>query len=68
MSTALQSAERIAREFHDTYERMAPGFGYQTRFPSYSWEMVPENNRDLMIAVVRALISRHIIEPGRRHR
>ena len=48
--------ETIARRFHETYERLAPEFGYETRRASaVAWEDVPENNRALMIATVRAL-------------
>ena len=52
-STMTQDeAERIARLFHETYERLAPEFGYETRKASAKpWEEVPENNRKLMIAV-----------------
>jgi hypothetical protein len=47
------SAERVARAFHEAYERLAPEFNYETREASAKpWEEVPEQNRDLMIAVV----------------
>lgn len=46
-------AEDIARRFHETYERLAPDFGYETRSESaVPWEDVPERNRLLMQAVV----------------
>jgi len=45
-------AEQLARRFHETYERLAPSFGYETRKDSaVPWESVPEKNRKLMIAV-----------------
>lgn len=45
-------AERIARMFHDAYERLAPEFGYTTRRESaVPWERVPVENRRLMVAV-----------------
>lgn len=45
-------AEHYAKKFHETYERLAPGFGYETREASrVPWEQVPENNKRLMIAV-----------------
>lgn len=45
-------AEKIAHLFHETYEELAPSFGYETRKESaVPWEQVPENNRNLMIAV-----------------
>lgn len=50
--------ERIAKAFHDAYERLAPEFGYVTRKPSaVPWEDVPEANRKLMIAVVEEVVS-----------
>jgi hypothetical protein len=45
-------AERLAQQFHEAYERLAPQFGYQTREASAKpWADVPEPNRSLMIAV-----------------
>lgn len=44
--------EDVARLFHETYERLAPEHGYQTRKASaVPWEDVPDNNKSLMIAV-----------------
>ncbi len=44
--------EQLARLFHETYERLASDFGYETRKASAKpWEDVPKNNRALMIAV-----------------
>src|SRR5690606_31714952 len=46
------TAEELARLFHETYERLAPEHGYQTRPESAKpWEQVPEQNRRLMVAV-----------------
>jgi hypothetical protein len=60
-TTAVATDEGVARLFHETYERLAPQFSYETRKASaVPWEQVPENNRNLMIAVaaeVRAAIS-----------
>lgn len=45
-------AEDLARMFHETYERLAPDYGYKTREASaVPWDDVPEPNRSLMIAV-----------------
>lgn len=45
-------SEQLARLFHETYERLAPSFGYETRKDSaVPWEQVPERNKRLMIAV-----------------
>lgn len=51
------SPEDIARRFHDAYERLAPQFGYSTRPESRrEWDELPQNLRDLMIAVVRNVL------------
>lgn len=56
------SAESIAREFHQTYEQLAPDFSYTTREESAKpWEQVPEQNKSLMIAVVEDLLEREVI-------
>jgi hypothetical protein len=55
--------ERIAIEFHENYEALAPGFGYRTREASAKpWRDVPEQNRKLMCAVVQDLLNRKVIE------
>jgi hypothetical protein len=52
-------AENWAKDFHDTYERAAPKFGYETRKESAKpWAEVPENNRKLMIAVCAEVLCR----------
>jgi hypothetical protein len=57
--------ERIARAFHEAYERLAPEFSYRTREASaVPWEDVPQQNRDLMIATVGDLLARGIIANG----
>lgn len=54
--------EMIARAFHETYERLAPQHGYETREASAKpWEEVPEQNRALMVAVVGELLSKWVI-------
>lgn len=55
-------AEQIAEAFHDAYERLAPDHGYETREASRKpWSEVPENNRELMTAVVEELLENKII-------
>lgn len=45
-------SEQLAKLFHETYERLAPTFGYETRKGSaVPWEQVPDRNKRLMIAV-----------------
>jgi hypothetical protein len=47
----MPDAESVAKLFHETYERLAPAFGYETREETrLSWEQLPERNRRLMIA------------------
>jgi hypothetical protein len=58
-------AIRIAREFHETYERLAPATGYQTRKESaVPWDDVPIVNRTLMANVVGELLQRGVIKEG----
>lgn len=54
--------EQIAKAFHDSYERLAPEHNYETRKASAKpWEEVPEDNRNLMIAVVTELLNTGVI-------
>ena len=56
------AAEDLARFFHETYERLAPQFGYKTRESSaVPWEEVPENNKHLMVETAR-----HVLEELKR--
>lgn len=56
------TAEQIAQAFHETYERLAPDFGYKTREASAKpWAEVPEQNKALMTAVVQALLDSGVI-------
>jgi hypothetical protein len=55
----------IARQFHETYERLAPTHGYETRDETRKpWNTVPANNKELMRSVVQDLIERGVIVPG----
>jgi hypothetical protein len=50
--------------FHETYERLAPAYGYRTRPESaVPWDQVPETNRRLMVAVAAEILNR--LEVGR---
>lgn len=50
-------AEQVARKFHETYERLAPKYGYTTREESaVPWDEVPVNNRALMTAVAEQML------------
>jgi len=55
-------AAQIAREFHETYERLAPDFGYRTREESaVPWDEVPSANKVLMKAVAKELLNRGVV-------
>ena len=50
--------EELARLFHETYERLAPSFGYETRKESAKpWESVPVQNKLLMTAVCDEIVN-----------
>jgi hypothetical protein len=52
-------AERLAKFFHETYERLAPTFGYETQArTAVAWENVPEDNKRLMIHVCRLVLNK----------
>ena len=56
---AVDEPERdsIARDLHDTYERLAPDYGYSTRPESRKeWSELPDNLRHLMLAVVDSVV------------
>ncbi len=53
----LKVSEELAKRFHETYERLAPDFGYKTREASAKpWKDVPEDNKQLMIAVCKEIL------------
>lgn len=57
------AAEKVARAFHEAYERLAPRFGYTTRMESsVPWEQVPIENRQLMVAVCAELLDEKVIQ------
>lgn len=59
LSIAPEAAEPIARLCHETYESLAPLFGYETRKASaVPWESVPANDRALMTAVAGVVLER----------
>jgi hypothetical protein len=49
------SALALAKQFHDTYERLAPSFGYKTRPETRNFDPDSTNGR-LMVAVCREII------------
>ena len=53
----LVTAAGMAEVFHETYERLAPEFGYETREASaVEWANVPDNNKALMTAVCAEIL------------
>jgi hypothetical protein len=51
------SPEEMARKFHETYEHLAPMYGYKTRKGSrVAWEDLSEPLRQLMVATCREII------------
>ena len=55
MTPDKDKAEKVARKFHDAYERLAPEFGYVTRAETRMFD--PESlNGKLMIAVCSEII------------
>ncbi|MFI9598934.1 hypothetical protein ACIHCX_03465 [Streptomyces sp. NPDC052043] len=61
----MTSAEAIARRFHETYEQLAPDHDYETREASRKpWSDVPDQNKNLMIAVVAKLLDEGVVRPG----
>jgi hypothetical protein len=56
------SAETMARKFHETYERLAPAFGYATRDETKRFDPESPNGR-LMIATCAALAAALPVEP-----
>jgi hypothetical protein len=53
------SPEELAQLFHETYEKLAPNYGYTTRRSSaVPWEEVPEPNKSLMIAVAKRILEK----------
>lgn len=47
--------EQLARRFHDTYERLAPAFGYVTRTDTRNFQPTTTNGQ-LMVAVCAAVV------------
>jgi hypothetical protein len=62
MSEHENEIEKIARAFHEVYERLAPNYGWGTQKRSrVAWEALPPQNRDLMIATISFLIAEDVI-------
>lgn len=58
----MDTAEKIARAFHQAYERLAPEQGYRTREASaVPWSDLSGGNKGLMIATVTELLDQRVI-------
>lgn len=59
LAIALQPRPiEVAKLFHDTYETLAPTFGYETRPETkVSWDELPEDNKQLMINTVEIVLN-----------
>ena len=55
------TAEKLARDFHNTYEALAPHYGYDTRKDTREFDPTTANGR-LMIAVCGHILDTHFAE------
>jgi len=56
----MPKAEELAETFHRVYEKLAPKFGYKTRKRTRKhWDDLPENNKELMIAVAQVVLNKY---------
>jgi len=55
------TAEQIARAFHETYIRLAPGSGMVPVPPAIPWDALPFPDQVLMVAVVQELLDGGVI-------
>lgn len=57
-----KTVERIARAFHDEYEAWAEANGWETQEATRtSFDDLPAENRETMLATVRSLLGRRVI-------
>jgi hypothetical protein len=57
--------QQLAQLFHETYERLAPDFGYRTRTESAKpWEDVPPYNKALMVATCAEILQQLDVHPS----
>jgi hypothetical protein len=52
----MTAAEKLARQFHETYEKLAPQFGYETREETRDFDATTPNGR-LMVAVCGEILA-----------
>lgn len=56
--TTENSALDLASRFHETYERLAPQFGYETRLDTRAFDPASKNG-ELMVAVCAEIIEQN---------
>lgn len=61
--TEEKKIEEIAKLFHDTYERLAPQYGYKTRVDTRIFDADSPNGQ-LMLAVVSEVLSKQTMLCG----
>jgi hypothetical protein len=61
-SKNVNSAEKIARAFHQSYENLAAANGDD--YDSCPWEELPSYDKDALIAIVVDLLQNGIIKEG----
>jgi hypothetical protein len=52
------SALELAIRFHETYERLAPAFGYETRLDTRAFDPASKNGK-LMVAVCAVILEQN---------
>lgn len=57
----MSEAEKLARRFHEAYERLAPSFGYETRPETRAFDPQSENGQ-LMVAVCSELLAQSLLK------
>jgi hypothetical protein len=61
--TVRPDVATVACAFYETYEELAPEYGYQPREEfSVSWESVPADDKALMIATINRLLEQGVIK------
>lgn len=60
MPTEKIDVRRLARQFHDSYERLAPRFGYETHPETREFD--PESPNGRLMQAVCAEVARIVIE------
>lgn len=54
---AAATAEKLAEQFHDEYEALAPAYGYETREATRTpWDDLPPELKRLMVAVINTVV------------